>query len=72
MAKKPDPADALARVFCNYPGDTGPLSPKELAALHLCKHEMVAAIYRYYTIVPPAKGKKGLLSAFEKFADALG
>lgn len=71
MAKKPNPADALAHVFCNYPGDTGPLSPKELAALHLCKHEMVAALYRYYTIVPPKKGTRGLMSAFQKLMAAL-
>jgi hypothetical protein len=69
--KKVDPAEALSRVFCNYPDDTGNLSAKELAALHLCKHEVVAAVYRFYTIVPPKKAAYALKAALNKLTDAL-
>ncbi|HYD74121.1 MAG TPA: hypothetical protein VEF55_13365 [Candidatus Binatia bacterium] len=37
-----------ARIFCGDPDDFADLDPDELNAVHLCKHEMLAAMHRLY------------------------
>lgn len=40
------------KILC-APAQTGPLTQEHLTALHLFKHEMLAAAYRLYLKVPP-------------------
>ncbi len=43
-------AQAGNKIFCQDP--PGDLTDVQLAALHLCKSEILAAIYRLYMVVP--------------------
>jgi hypothetical protein len=38
------------KILCQNPPNG--LTEEQLAALHLCKHEVIAAIYRLYMTVP--------------------
>ena len=43
---------ASQKIFC-APAQTGALTQEHLIALHVFKHEMLAAAYRLYQKVPP-------------------
>jgi hypothetical protein len=44
-------ASAFSNIFCTNPVIHG-LTPAQLSALHLCKHEILAAVYRLYMVIP--------------------
>jgi hypothetical protein len=52
----------LGNIFCRDP-DVQDLSPEQLAALHVCKHEIIASVFKVYMVVPQNKADK----IFEKF-----
>jgi hypothetical protein len=57
-----------AKLLCMDPDIQG-LTPEQLNALHLCKHEMLAAICRCYSVVDPPTADR-LIKKY--LADALG
>ena len=44
-----------AKVMCMDPKTISGLTPTQISALHLCKHEILAAVCRVYTQVPQKK-----------------
>lgn len=62
-------ATAGAKMFCMDP-DVKDLTFEQLNALHLCKHEILCAIYRVYMHVEPVVAdkliKKYLVAAIGK------
>jgi hypothetical protein len=53
MPRKANLAEKLAKIACTDPDDIAELTPEQLSALHMCKHEVLAAVYRLYMVVPP-------------------
>jgi len=60
---------ATKRPFCMQPDIQG-LTPEQLAALHVAKHEVLAALFRLYTKVPEDRAD-GVVVKFLKDAIAL-
>lgn len=48
------------------------LSPEQLAALHVMKHEVLAAMHRVYTSVPAEAADKLLESFIQRLPEELG
>ncbi len=44
-------AESLVNVMCSYP-DLKDLTPEQIAALHVFKHKLLAALHRLYMNVP--------------------
>ncbi len=64
---KPDArslADAFVKIMCTDPVIYS-LTPEQLAALHVCKHEMLASIYRLYMVVPQKTADQVLKKYFK-------
>lgn len=57
-----------AQIMCMDPGDIAGLSPEQIAALHACKHEVLASICRVYMTVPQGRADQ-VLKKFLNFPD---
>lgn len=44
-----------AQVMCMDPKSIAGLTPEQISALHVCKHEIMAALCRLYMTVPQKK-----------------
>ncbi len=44
-----------AQVMCMDPKSIAGLTPEQISALHVCKHEIMAALCRLYMSVPQKK-----------------
>ena len=45
-------ASSGIHIECMNPEITETLAPEQLSALHVCKHEIIAALFRLYMHVP--------------------
>jgi hypothetical protein len=61
-------AHAGARLLCMAP-DIEQLTPDQVSALHMFKHEVLAAAFRLYTQVPPAFADPILIKFFKQLPD---
>jgi len=56
--------------FCMDP-EVMALTQQQQAALHVCKHEMLAAVYRLYELVPVKTADDVLVKYFGKIVEEL-
>jgi hypothetical protein len=60
----------VSKLLCQSP-DIGKLNPVQLAALHVFKHEFLAAGYRLYEVIPREKANPILVKFLKRVADEL-
>jgi len=53
------------RILCGDP-DIKNLTQAQLNALHLCKHEVLAAVRKLYPVLKPEKADEILIKYFER------
>ena len=61
----------MSSAFCADP-IIHKLTPEQLAALHACKHEMLASVFRLYMKVPQATADQLLKKYFHLPEDGAG
>jgi hypothetical protein len=73
MAKKQRFTESLAAggatIMCMDPHDIAGLTPEQISAMHMCKHEIMAAMCRLYTLMPQERADQ-VLSKYLNFPQA--